>query len=60
MSAAQSSVAVLRVFALLFSPRWIRQWQQREGVGAAAAGAKKKPGVGSMNASSHCRSRGGI
>lgn len=61
MSAAHSSLAVLRLFALLFSTRWIRHWQQRqERECAGGTGAKKKPGADSMNAFSHYASRYGI
>lgn len=44
MSAVPCSAAVLAVFQLLFSPRWIHQWQRRqERAGPTVVGVKKKP-----------------
>jgi hypothetical protein len=53
MSAAQSWAAILRVFAVLFSARWIGRWQRRQEL-AGAHRPKKKRGADSMNASSRC------
>jgi len=69
-----SCVAVLRLFAVIFSLRWITRWQlqprARETAatgrsGAVAQGRQKKrkndpPGEALTNASSRCRSRCGI
>jgi hypothetical protein len=44
MSAAPCTAAVLAVFRLLFSPRWVHQWQRRqERAGPTVVGVKKKP-----------------
>jgi hypothetical protein len=60
MSAVPCSAAVLAVFQLLFSPRWIHQWQRRqERAGPTVVGVKKN-GAGSMNAFSPSTSRCGI
>lgn len=42
MSAAPRAAAVLAVFQLLFSPRWIRHWQRRQPPAEATADGVKK------------------
>lgn len=62
MNATRSATAVLRVFALLFSPRWIQRWQRdnAESLTTKRKGAKKNADADAMNASSVCASRYGI
>lgn len=60
MSTGSSRAAVLQLFAVLFSARWIRQWQRRQERTGPAGGGAKKNCADSMNAFSPCRSRYGI
>ena len=52
--------AVLTVFQLLFSPRWIHQWQRRQKRVGSGRRRGKKNSADFINVFSPCTSRCGI